>query len=270
MSGGVERAASIVLWALSVWSFWRWWLRRLAEPIDADVAAWAAFVLFVFALWRRAGNAAWRRPLPAWKWWSAAAFLLAYHVLDGILPPTASGVFAVLAGVPLLLPEEEGRGPVPLPLVALALLGLPSAMIVDFFIGFPLRVVATHLSAWLLGAAGWEVAVEGVGLSLGGVAVWVDAPCAGVRMLGAGLVLAFALAQVFRLGVGRTVALAVLAGTSVVAANVARVTALTVCEVNAFHLSPAAHAALGCLSLFFGAAACAFAAYLLADGRRRR
>ena len=103
MSGGVERAASIVLWTLSVWPFWRWWLRRLAEPIDADVAAWAAFVLFVFALWRRAGNTAWRRPLPAWKWWSAAAFLLVYHVLGGILPPTASGVFAVLAGVPLLL-----------------------------------------------------------------------------------------------------------------------------------------------------------------------
>ena len=51
---------------------------------------------------------------------------------------------------------------------------------------------------------------------------------------------------------------------------VARVTALTVCEANAFHLSPAAHAALGCLSLFFGAMACAFAAHLLAGGRGKR
>lgn len=260
----MERIAAVALWAASAWPMWRWWARRLSEPFDADVAAWCVFVAFAAMLWRRAGTAAAKVPLPTWKWLWAAGFLALFHLARTALPPTASGVFAVLAGLPLLLPEGTGQGPVPPPLAALALMGLPSAMILDFLIGYPLRVFATRLAALLLSAAGLPVARSGVELSVDGASVFVDAPCAGVRMLGAGLVLAFALAQTFGFRFRRTALLAVAGLAAVILVNVARVTVLALFAAEGVALSRTAHEVVGCFALLPGAALCALTAFAMA------
>ena len=96
-----ERIAAVALWAASVWPMWRWWARRLSEPFNADAVAWCVFVAFAAMLWRRAGTAAAKELLPTWKWLWAAGFLALFHLARTALPPTASGVFAVLAGLPL-------------------------------------------------------------------------------------------------------------------------------------------------------------------------
>ena len=252
---------------------WRWWAHRLSEPIDADVAAWIVLAAFVIALWRKTKRTATSAVLPAtalptWKWLWAAVFLTLFHLVRTSLPPTASGVFAVLAGLPLLLPENTEQGPIPPPLAALALMGLPSAMILDFLIGYPLRIVATRLAALLLSSADLPVAQSGVEVSIGGVSVFVDAPCAGVRMLGAGLILAFALAQTFRFRLWGTVILAAVGLVSVILANVARVSVLSLFAAGEMTLSRTAHEIIGCLALLPGAVLCALAAFAIS--RRRR
>ncbi len=268
-----ERIAAVTLWAASVWPMWRWWARRLSEPVDADVAAWIVFAAFAIALWRKTKRAATSAALPAatiptWKWLWSAVFLALFHFVRTSLPPTASGVFAVLAGIPLLLPEDTGQGPIPPPLAALALMGLPSAMILDFLIGYPMRVVATRLATLLLSSAGLPVAQSGVELSVDGVSVFVDAPCAGVRMLGAGLILAFALAQTFRFRFWGTAILAAVGLVSVILANVARVCVLSLFAAGGMALSRTAHEIVGCFALLLGAVLCALAAFAMA--RRRR
>lgn len=263
-SKSLERILAIALWSASAWPMWRWWGRRLSEPFDADVAAWIVFAAFTAALWHRAGRTAFARPVPTWKWFFAAVFLVLFHLVRTALPPTASGVFAILAGLPLLLPEETDQGPLPPPLAALALMGLPSAMILDFFLGYPLRVIATRLAAGLLSAAGLSVVRSGVELSTGDATVFVDAPCAGVRMLGAGLILAFALAQSFRFRAGRTLILAAVGLFAVILGNVARITILTLFEAEGIPLSHAAHDAIGCIALLLGATLCMLAATTLA------
>ena len=260
----IERVAACAIWAASAWPVWRWWTRRLSEPFDADVAAWIAFAAFAVSLWHRAGRAALVRPIPTWKWLFAAIFLAIFHLVRTATPPTASGVFVLLAGLPFLLPDDTGQGPLPPPRAARALMGLPSEMILDFLLGYPLRVVATRLAAGLLSASGLPVAQSGVELSIGGATVFVDAPCAGVRMLGAGLVLAFALAQSFRFRAGRTLALAAAGLLSVILGNVARVTILALLEAGGIALSRAAHEAIGCIALLLGTALCTLAAFLLA------
>ena len=147
-------------------------------------------------------------------------------------------------------------------------MGLPSAMILDFLLGYPLRVIATRLAALLLSSAGLPVAQSGVELSVDGVSVFVDAPCAGVRMLGAGLILAFALAQTFRFRLLGTAILAAVGLVSVILANVARVSVLSLFTVGGIALSRAAHEIVGCFALFPGAALCALAAFAMV--RRRR
>ncbi len=269
-----ERTTAVVLWAASVWPMWRWWARRLSEPFDADVAAWCVFVAFAAILWRRTWTARSESPphlmtaMPTWKWLWAAGFLALFHLVRTPLPPTASGIFAVLAGLPLLLPEDTGQGPIPPPLAALALMGLPSAMILDFLLGYPMRVIATRLAALLLSSAGLPVTQSGVELSVDGASVFVDAPCAGVRMLGAGLILAFALAQSFGFRFRRTTLLAGAGLAAVIMANVARITVLTLFATEGIALSRTAHEAIGCFALLPCAALCAFAA--LAMARRGR
>ena len=124
--------------------------------------------------------------------------------------------------------------------------------------------VVERLAGFLLAVIGLPVAVSGVELSVDGVAVWVDAPCSGIRMLGAGLVLAFALAQVFGFREWRTLALAAVGLVAIILANAVRVVALTFCEVSGIPLSAAAHEAVGCAAFLPGAALCAVAAFVLA------
>ena len=85
--------------------------------------------------------------------------------------------------------------------------------------------------------------------AVGGVPVWVDAPCAGVAMLGTGVVLSLVLAQVWRLRTGRTVGVCALAVVAVCLANAARVAVLTMCASMGLKLGSAAHEIVGGIAL---------------------
>lgn len=189
----------------------------------------------------------------------AAAGLAAFHLLRGVVPPTASGVFAILCGVPLLLPAGA-----PLcPCLGLAFMGLPTMMILDLFLGLPLRSVATATAVALLEFAGLPVVQTGLEIAVGGTSVWVDVPCAGVHMLGAGALTAFVLAALFRLNWWRTAILASAALFAVVVANVARIVALTAFALRGTELSQGAHSAVGCVLLVPAIVAIALLAHLM-------
>lgn len=138
-----------------------------------------------------------RHDAPARDWLIAATgFVVLYAALFPHVPKLVSCELAVMAvGCVMVgvLPAETRRvswGLFPLlaqaPLVSTAL---------DFYVGYPLRLCATKLAAvMLLG----NVAAVGTGLSTGGNVVFVDAPCSGIRMLSASLVLAGALSLLLR------------------------------------------------------------------------
>jgi exosortase len=180
-------------------------------------------------------------------------------MLRGVVPPTASGVFAILCGVTLLLPA----GAPAFPYLGLAFMGLPTMMILDLFLGLPLRSVATATAVALLEFAGLPVVQTGLEIAVGGTSVWVDVPCAGVHMLGAGALTAFVLAALFRLNWWRTALLASAALFAVVVANVARIVALTAFVLRGTELSPGAHSAVGCVLLVPAIVAIALLAHLM-------
>ena len=290
MKPTVERIAAVAAWAASLAPLWAWWVRRFAEPIDIDVVAWTALAGLVAWEWfvlrpggprtrTRATNRA--EPVadleqlgiaphprafgPAtWSLLLAAAGLAAFHLLRGVVPPTASGVFAILCGVPLLLPTGA-----PLcPYLGLAFMGLPTMMILDLFLGLPLRSIATAAGVALLEFAGLPVVQTGLEIAVGGTSVWVDVPCAGVRMLGAGALTAFVLAALFRFNWWRTALLAAAALFAVLVANVARIVALAAFTLRGTELSQGAHSAVGCVLLLPSILALAILAQLI-SGRRK-
>lgn len=275
MKPAVERIAAVVVWAASLAPLWAWWVRRFAEPIDIDVVAWAVLAGLAAREWfvlrpggprtrTRAADVGLGLAPSTWSLLLAAAGLAAFHLLRGVVPPTASGVFAILCGVPLLLPTGA-----PLcPYLGLAFMGLPTMMILDLFLGLPLRSIATAAGVALLEFAGLPVVQTGLEIAVGGTSVWVDVPCAGVRMLGAGALTAFVLAALFRFNWWRTALLAAAALFAVLVANVARIVALTAFALRGTELSQGAHSAVGCVLLLPSIIALAILAQLI-SGRRK-
>lgn len=242
-----ERAFAAFAWGGALFSLWAWWFARIGEPLDAGMAAWAALAVFIVDAWRRNG---WKATRPSARAYALAAFgLAAYWVARPFLPISLCGLFGVLGGVSLLVPATRDQGEFPAPLAGLAVAGLPTLFIADLFLGVPLRAVSTFGATALLRLTGLEVVRNGMEIAVGGVPVWVDAPCAGVAMLGTGVVLALVLAQVWRLRTGRTVGVCALAVVAVCLANAARVAVLTMCASMGLKLGSAAHEVVGGIAL---------------------
>lgn len=163
------------------------------------------------------------------------------------VPVPARSLILVLAVTTLASSLKLGKR-FDLALFALCILALPFAATLQFYFGYPLRVIAGDLSAFLLRMNGIAVAREGAMLAWHGQLVSIDAPCSGVKMLWAGLLLASALAGAIRLSSLRTAAALMLAIVAIVAANAIRATALFYMEAGIVHLPASAHGAIGIVS----------------------
>jgi exosortase/archaeosortase family protein len=137
--------------------------------------------------------------------------------------------------------------------LGLSLLSLPLLASLQFYAGYPLRVITAEASRWLL-VSGFSVERSGASLLVDGKLVIVDAPCSGVQMLWLG----YFTACVVALHAGRRDAafLARLPAVSllVLAGNVLRNTLLVALEVSGRHPAGWLHEAVGLAVL---AAVCA-------------
>lgn len=168
---------------------WVWMAERMRDGSDDPLGALALAGL-ASLVWhtRRELRAA---PRLGWLALATVGTLLAAVSRIG-LPPLAAGLIAVLAlacGLIALLPRRVAW----LPVAGMAVLALPLLSSLQFYAGYPLRVVTAEASRWLL-APGFSVAREGTSLLVDGRLVIVDAPCSGVQMVWLGYFTACAVA----------------------------------------------------------------------------
>jgi exosortase/archaeosortase family protein len=178
------------------------------------------------------------------------------------LPPLAAGLVAVLAlacGLLAFLPRRVAA----LPVAGLAVLALPLLSSLQFYAGYPLRVVTAEASRWLL-APGFEVAREGTSLMVDGRLVIVDAPCSGVQMVWLGYFTACAVALWARRSDKAFVRRLPMVGLLVLGGNIVRNSVLIAFEGAGHALAPWAHNALGLVVL---AAVCGAIARLMVPAR---
>ena len=255
--------AWIALQTAALWPTWRWMAARLQDGSD-DPLGWlalAALAALVLALRRDL------RTAPRLPWLAAAlAGTLAATALRGAAPALLVSLIAVLAwaaGLLAILPATR-RGamrvqggvlwPAPrlavgrLPVLGLAVLALPLIASLQFYAGYPLRVLTAEASRWLL-APWFAVVREGSSLSVNGVLVIVDAPCSGVQMAWAGYFTACAVA----LWAGRSdraFALRLpLVGAAVLVGNVLRNSVLVALQASGHGALPGVHEGVGLAAL---------------------
>lgn len=231
----------ILLQSAAFWPVWRWYGRRTVDGSDEPWGILALIIALAIVAARR------RVTSPSIAAVAVCSVFAAIYTLGyTVLPPLVKGGLAALALACVLSSISYGRAIQPA-LAGLLLLSLPLIASLQFFGGFPLRLVTTHLVAFILSTAGWEVQAQGTLLRWAGEIIAVDAPCAGIKMLWSGLFLNFALAAWANLRLGMTWLCTSLTLFSVFVGNVLRATALFFTESGIVPAPDFMHQTIGLL-----------------------
>ncbi|MGD9835532.1 MAG: exosortase Q, partial [Piscinibacter sp.] len=182
-----------------------------------------------------------------------------------VAPPLACALIAALALAAALmawLPVNGSRAP----LAGLVLLALPWIASLQYYGGYPLRVVTAQASAGLLQLVGLEAERSGTAMLVQGRLVIVDAPCSGVQMAWMAWFCACAVAALVSLRDGDFVRRLPWVGVIVLGGNVLRNTVLVALESRPQGLAAALHEGIGLAAL---ALVCAAVVGVIAKGGRR-
>ena len=224
--------------ALAVWPVWRWYALRTVDGSDEPCGVLAVATLAA-VWWRDRG----RHQLEPAQFIAPAILLAIYALTFHALTPLPRAMIAAAAFGALF------RGRTVIARCGLLGLSLPVIATVQFYLGYPLRVVAAEGSAIMLRALDFAVTRQGSMLHWRGETIMVDAPCSGVRMLWFGFYLAAVLACWSRLSSARTGLLFCATFVLVIGANVIRATALFFKETGVVALPEWTHSGIG-LAIF--------------------
>jgi exosortase/archaeosortase family protein len=255
--------AWLALQAAALWPHWRWAAARVADGSDdpLGLAALAALAVVVFTLEPQLRAS----PKPAWLM-AAMGATLAATLASFHLPPLIGALLAALAmaaGLRSFMPS----GHAVLPMAGLAVLALPVVSSLQFYAGYPLRVVTAQLSTWLLQLMGMVAERSGSAMTVQGRLIVVDAPCSGVQMVWMAYFCACAVAAFSGLRDRELLARLPWVGVLVLAGNVLRNSVLVALEAQHEQVSEAVHQGVGLVVLLM---VCAAVVAVVRGGRDAR
>ena len=255
----------LALLTVALWPTWWWMGQRMVDGSDDPLGVLALAALGRL-LWqhRTRLRAAPRLGLQVVAL-AGAVLTTALHAQLPDMLVALVGLLSLAAGLLAFLPAQVATAPV----VGLSVLSLPLLASLQFYAGFPLRLVTAEASSWLLSVA-HTVERSGSSLLVDGQLIIVDAPCSGVQMAWLGYFTACAVA----LAVGRNnrsfllrlpvVSVLVLLG------NVLRNTVLVALQASGTHVPSWGHEAIGLAVLALVCAGIAWAmAFRPRTGRQR-
>jgi len=236
----------LALHALALWPHGVYLVQRALDGSDDPLGAVALCAAAVLVASLRARL----RPSPRIAWLVAAAALaLAANGAWWVgVPALACALLAALSLACALLawwPHERPKAP----LLGLVVLALPWLATLQFYLGWPLRVLTAQLSAWALQLAGFVAARSGASMIVGGRLVIVDAPCSGVQMAWFAYFTACVCASVLGVADRAFVRRVPLVGLVVLVGNVVRNSVLVALESRPAGLAPLWHEAIGLVAL---------------------
>jgi len=210
----------------ATWDAWRWYVMRVWDSPE-EAASLALTIVFLGAL----GIARRRNEAIPLSLVPVALLLAAFAASYALLPPIARAAIAVAATLYCChLAAFKERPPVAFwGLVALALPVVPS---LQFMLGYPMRLVSAALTVGLLQAHGLAVSQQGTFLVWRDELIQFDAPCSGVSMLWAGLLLTLMGCVLFRFGLIKVMVSVALSLVLAIACNVLRATSLFYVEAG--------------------------------------
>jgi exosortase/archaeosortase family protein len=252
--------------AAATWDAWRWYGARIADAPD-EAAALGLSVVFLAAvgLVRRSDS----RPAPPVPLLSIAGFLTVYAATYTFLPPIVRAAIAISATLYCLHVAVLKERP-PLAFWGLVALSLPVLPSLQFVLAYPMRIVSATLTVGLLRLQGLAIEQQGTFLVWRGEMLQFDAPCSGVAMLWAGLLLTLLGSILLRLPTARMLTATVATIALAVAGNALRAASLFYVEAGLLGDTPAWwHDGIGLTAFALSAAATLWLLVRLMPPRRQ-
>ncbi len=237
--------AWVGLHTLALWPHGAWAWQRAFDGSDDPLGVMALATL-LWLVWRERTA---MRAFPRLPWLVAGMALALAATLS--LPHLPSLVAASIAALSITCAVVAWLpGGVPrLPLAGLTLLSLPVVASMQFYVGWPLRVVTAQLSTWVLQLAGIDAVRSGASMTVRGQLVIVDAPCSGVQMAWMAYFAACAVGAYTQQRDGAFVRRLPWVSVIVLAGNALRNSVLVALESRPQGLDAAAHEAIGLVAL---------------------
>lgn len=237
--------AWLALQALALWPHGAWLARRVQDGSDEPLGL-AALALLVLLL---AMAAPLLRIAPHTGWLAGAVALTGLASLGLFVAPpllcALLGALALACGLAAWLPADAPRAP----LAGLLVLALPLVASLQYYAGFPLRVLTAQASAWLLQVGGIAAERLGTTMLVDGRQVIVDAPCSGVQMAWMAYFAACAAAALTGRRDASFLRRLPVVGALVLAGNVLRNSLLVALEARPQGLDATVHEAIGLAAL---------------------
>jgi exosortase/archaeosortase family protein len=225
-----RRIALLLLQLAAFWPVWQWYAKRFAAGNPDDQWCLLAGIMAIaFLLLERKASASGRASSASWL--LPTGLMLLYAATFHWLPPLLRAVLAVTAVGVTMSQCLSGRALRPA-IGGLFVLALPVIPLLQFYLGYPLRVVVGSITAPLLQIAGLAVVREGTSLNWNGQLISIDAPCSGIKMLWAGMFLCCAVAWVYRLSAGKTLLAGLISLVVIVVGNILRASSLFYLEAG--------------------------------------
>ena len=254
----IDRAPGGLWLALLAAALWPtgWWMSTRVLDRSDDPLGLLALSALAALVWRHRQRL---RAAPRLGWFALAIIgALLATAAQGMLPALAVSLVALLAlaaGLAAFLPPGVATAPV----LGLSVLSLPLLASLQFYAGYPLRVVTAEASRWLL-MLRHEVERSGTSLRVDGHLVIVDAPCSGVQMVWLGYFTACVVTLYLRRGNRAFLTRLPVVSALVLAGNIVRNTVLVSLEFSGPHLPGWAHDGVGLVVL---AAVCSTIAFIM-------
>jgi len=233
---------------LAFWEVWQWYVYRAVYSWDQP---WA-ILAFITAL---AVLLASRKPRPSVErsWLAPALLISIYAATYFVFPPLVRATIAFTALAVTVSSIRFGKLFHP-GLFGLFYLSLPAIPTLQFFGGYPMRVVIAAVTAPILRLSGFAVTYEGTCLNWSGQLIWIDAPCSGIKMLWVGLFLTFVILCLYELPLLKTMLLLPLVAIVIMGANVFRAVALFYLEAGVLKMPSWGHEYAGLVAFAIEAA----------------
>ena len=230
------------LQAIAFWEVWRWYISRAVYSWDQPWGLLAFVAAFVFLI-------ASKKPLPRQErsLLLPGVLIVLYVATYFVLPPLGRAIVAFTGLAATASSLRFGKSFHP-GLFGLFYLSLPALPTLQFFGGYPLRVVVAELTAPILRIGGFAVVQEGTCLNWAGQLIWIDAPCSGIKMLWVGMFLTFVLLCLYELPVVKSVLLVLFAFVVIIGANVFRAVALFYIEAGVLNAPSWGHEYAGVIA----------------------
>lgn len=181
----LERPSVIGLaFFFSFWPVWSWYVARLQDGADEPFGPVALILclLILFFRYRATALAGELPPVPL------IAILFLYLLTAGILPFLLKAILAA-TGIAYLLSRIFVQKNMQAGICMLLILSLPVIASLQFYGGYPIRLITSEAVAVLLRLSGTFAQAEGTVLKWAGELVAIDAPCAGIKMLWSGMLI---------------------------------------------------------------------------------